>query len=378
MKLTDKIKAWEQAKIISAYQGQAILEYERRIGHPKFFLSVVMLSIFSISIGIIAILTANWDSIPTMVKLSADMLLLIGLAIGIIYGQATHRKVLTEGLIWGYSLMIMASIGLIGQIYQLQGDIYSALSFWGVLSIPLVLMSSQVWFGVFWGLLSINAWFEFLRANTNWFGALINFWDKNYPIGGWLLLFVSILGIAKLLINRQEQLSKSLKILVYVYFIFVLINCDFGWFFRTSGLQASALIYGLMAIFMLVLIGFYRWCKNNKADIFMSQCLLILWGYGAIRELVPSDLLSHEVLGFMLTALILGQGIYHCLHHQLLRPANLLILLLALRIFVGFLQVFGNLINTGIGLIGAGIMFLLLGYMAKKFMVYNSPRGEHE
>ena len=129
---------------------------------------------------------------------------------------------------------------------------------------------------------------------------------------------------------------------------------------------------------MLVLIGFYRWCKNNKADIFMSQCLLILWGYGAIRELVPSDLLSHEVLGFMLTALILGQGIYHCLHHQLLRPTYLLILLLALRIFVGFLQVFGNLINTGIGLIGAGMMFLLLGYMAKKFMVYNSPRGEHE
>ena len=142
--------------------------------------------------------------------------------------------------------------------------------------------------------------------------------------------------------------------------------------------KESAMIYGLIATFLLVVIGFYRWCKYHKADIFMSQCLLILWGYGAIREFVPSDLLSHEVLGFMLTAIILGQGIYYCLSHRHFRWANILIMLMALRVFVAFLQVFGNLINTGLGLICAGVLFLALGYLAKRFMVYNSPRGGNE
>lgn len=36
MKLGDKISKWEKEKIISAFQAQAILEYERRAGRPHF------------------------------------------------------------------------------------------------------------------------------------------------------------------------------------------------------------------------------------------------------------------------------------------------------------------------------------------------------
>ena len=54
MKLSDKISKWEKEKIISAFQAQAILEYERRAVRPHFFAATVLLGIFCIGLGIIA------------------------------------------------------------------------------------------------------------------------------------------------------------------------------------------------------------------------------------------------------------------------------------------------------------------------------------
>ena len=48
MKLSDRISKWEKEKIISAFQAQAIMEYEQRTGRPRFFAAVVLLSIFCI------------------------------------------------------------------------------------------------------------------------------------------------------------------------------------------------------------------------------------------------------------------------------------------------------------------------------------------
>ena len=377
MKLADKISHWEQAKIISAYQGQAILEYEKRIGHPKFFLSVVLLSIFSIGIGIIAIISANWDNIPKLAKLSADIILLLGLALGVIWANQTKRNTLCEGLLWAYAIMLLGSIGLIGQIYQLQGDIYSALSFWGVLSFPLVLISRRGWLSIIWALLSFSSWYYVLEHNAEWFRELIKFWHNNYVFGGWLLVFVAILCVSQILIKHQAQLAQTLKVWCYVYFTFVVVDSDFGWFLTTSVSHVSGLTYGLTGAALAVLIGFYLWNKKHQTDTLMSQFLFVLWGYSAIIELVPHYLLKSGVLGFILTVSIIGQGIYYCFCRQLFRTANILIILLALRIFIAFLQVFGSLITTGIGLIVGGILLLTLGYLTKKFMVYNCPRGEN-
>lgn len=378
MKLADKISHWEEAKIISAYQGQAILEYEKRIGHPKFFLSVILLSVFSISIGVIALISANWPNIPRLVKLSADILILLGLAGGIIRAKNSHRRSLTEGLLWAYSLMIMGSIGLISQVYQLQGDIYNAISLWGLLSFALVLMSRQICFGFFWAILSLSSWFYALENHAEWFRDFIDFWSQNYALGGWLLLLILLWGTAQQTKKIHEPFAQALKACAYVYFAFVLIDCDFGWFFNTSTSHVSGLTYWLCGAALVVLIGFYVWNKKHHTDTLMTQFLLTLWGYGAIMEAFSFWGSSRELVGCLLTLIIIGQGIYYCFRRQLFRPANILIMLMALRIFIAFLQVFGNLINTGLGLIGVGILFLLLGYIAKKFMFYNCPRGEHE
>ena len=78
-----------------------------------------------------------------------------------------------------------------------------------------------------------------------------------------------------------------------------------------------------------------------------------------------------ELSGFSLTAAILGQGIYLAWKYRSASVMNKLVILLALRIFVVFLQVFGSLMTTGFGLLGGGILFLVLAAATKKFIVYN-------
>src|SRR5215467_6195211 len=90
----------------------------------------------AIGLGVVAVVGANWEDIPGGVKLAAD-LLLTGLCAVLVFvawrrDRAWPREI-GALLLFG---LVLASIALIGQVYQLQSDPWQALVLWLALCTP--------------------------------------------------------------------------------------------------------------------------------------------------------------------------------------------------------------------------------------------------
>lgn len=174
MKLAKKLSEWEQIKLIDEKQKSAILAYESRQGKNRLPFILSALAVFCIGFGILSLIASNWQEIPDSLKLSADILLLGLTAVGA-YRFYNRGKWYFEALVIGYATLILASIGLVGQVFQLQPVGLRAYLLWSVLVLPTALFSKKPfcrWYGFRFS--SFRAWIHYLtlpgstRRSTFW------------------------------------------------------------------------------------------------------------------------------------------------------------------------------------------------------------------
>ena len=94
----------------------------------------------AIGIGLIAIVASNWANIPASAKLIADGLLGTALAASI-YRFFHSEGWVRDTLILVFYFFALASMGLIGQIYQTGTPLHEALLFWSVITAPIMLFT---------------------------------------------------------------------------------------------------------------------------------------------------------------------------------------------------------------------------------------------
>ena len=101
-------------------------------------------SAFLIGLGIIALVAANWEQIPNNVKLGGAIVLMIANASAVILSMKFKKNILTQVLCGVFAALIMAVIGLIGQIFQLRSDVSGACLLWAVCAWPLFLITPRL------------------------------------------------------------------------------------------------------------------------------------------------------------------------------------------------------------------------------------------
>ena len=99
---------------------------------------------FLIGLGIIALVAANWEQIPNNVKLGGAIVLMIANASAVILSMKFKKNILTQVLCGVFAALIMAVIGLIGQIFQLRSDVSGACLLWAVCAWPLFLITPRL------------------------------------------------------------------------------------------------------------------------------------------------------------------------------------------------------------------------------------------
>ena len=77
MNLRKRIAVWQQENLITSAQGEAILAFENKNKKPVLSWSLLALAFFCIVLGIISIISANWQEISSSVKLVCDFAFLI-------------------------------------------------------------------------------------------------------------------------------------------------------------------------------------------------------------------------------------------------------------------------------------------------------------
>ncbi len=99
---------------------------------------------FLVGLGIVALVAANWQQIPNAVKMCGALVLMVINTGAIWWTIKAEKSTLKQVLCVVYAFLIMAVIGLIGQIFQLRSDVAKGCLTWGLLSWPLFLVAPRL------------------------------------------------------------------------------------------------------------------------------------------------------------------------------------------------------------------------------------------
>jgi len=138
-RLERKLARWEAAGLIDAAQRERILAWERaRSGRGASWaqVGVIALGAGISGLGVVSLVAANWERIPDLVKVAGALLLTA--AIGAAVWEASRRGAgrWRDGALVLFQLAVAADIGVLGQVYHLQGTLQDALTLWAALVAP--------------------------------------------------------------------------------------------------------------------------------------------------------------------------------------------------------------------------------------------------
>lgn len=372
MKLPAKLAQWQQAGIIDSEIAARILAHEARAqaqagGRPYLLYAVLGLGALSLCIGLISVVAANWDGIPAGAKLALDLLLLLGLAGGL------YRKVragapedeetswLRELLVFLYYGAVLASIGLVGQIYQLGGKIEQALLLWTGVTAPLVLLygRSRPLFCV---------WLLGLQA-TLWavIGPEIDRMGHEevlVPCAAYLICLLHLLaGGGEWLRQRRAGLAATAWWLGWMALLGMASMAQHLWYERTGYRfrSSASLIQGAFAV-GLVLTGVLAWRVPAGTARLPVQVLLV---YATLSNFAPA-LVQHQrlnALGAVGFLVLWGLCAWAALRAQRYALFNLATAVIGLRLVVAYLEVFRSLLDTGLAFLTGGALALIVAFV---------------
>ncbi|MCB1169127.1 MAG: DUF2157 domain-containing protein [Leptospiraceae bacterium] len=353
MKLADKIKTWVEAGLIQPDQGKAIEQFEaNRHSRPYAMYSFVILGVTVISIGIISLIAANWEDIPDAVKLGTDILILLITAFFVFY----YRKspILYYSLSVFFSIFVLASIGLISQVFHTGGELYEAVALALLLTAPLMFLQegrflAHLWIAGFVFAL-LNYLFDQYYFHSFGLGAV-----HILTTGSILLLAGLVLRSAGAVLQTQARASFAWGVLVLsiaaIYFSFADLE--------SSDLKDSSIeTWVLIPSILLVCAAAYSFFMLPRT---LPRRIMVLAAFGFLYVLVFFSLFVYPVgdkftyLGILFVILAMCAAIAFFDYRYLF---DTFLVIAGIRFLVIYFELFEDLATTGIGLILAGLIII--------------------
>lgn len=370
-----KLQVWEQQGLLTGDQYEAILSFEQGKKHNNnwWLYSLLILGSAIIGLGIISLIAANWAQIPDSLKLGIDFSLLSSLAVAIFWYQNLNKPIVADSLITIFMILCLASIGLIAQIYHINGRWYHAIMLWSMICLPIALFARHIVVHFLWVSLFINAavWSSVDLAGGNLRSAM-----RELPA---VLLLAPLLSATLYLLARRvailHRTSSSFFFWFQISTLIALIAIDI---IRSGGetqvfewrWYLPAWLTAVLLISLILLRHVYK--PLNKALLIATILLLVLYyepsilftgqtryTFTALDSVTRASLWSaDDIRAPFLTILILFLYAIHAGNSGYHRTFNLITFLIGLRFVVLYFQAMGGLAATGIGLILSGLMII--------------------
>lgn len=342
------LERWVSAGLITADQAQRIAEHEHQHQRPSLLYAIAGTAGLAIAVGIVSIVAANWDGIPGSVKLGADLVLLAAVGAGVWEWDRrgiTWARETAIVVLWG---LVLASIALAGQVYQLGGRTHVALSTWTVLTAVLMSRATTGVVATLW-ILGVQATWISIAV---WFGVTYDDGPAALATIYWAPLLCLGLGSHRGLAVLRPPLAAALRAVGWSEL--VLCAC-FGTlaFYENTAREGWESAYGGAAgsaIATVVLAAV--WLRRPAEWTLLATCLLL-----AHVPLFTStgDMGVIAALCFIGLWLAVAWLAYEDRDRGLLSLATAMI---GLRILIVYFEVFGTLLDTGLGLVLGGTIAL--------------------
>ena len=382
--MSDRIERWREAGIIDEATAARIRGYEAEHGRTRarqaVGLSIAAIAGLSVGVGLISVAAANWSDIPVVARLGADLLLGCGLAALIV-------RLDGNGGVWGREaalvtmyLWVLASIALVSQTYHLGGQTSSALTVWTLLtawqmSHVRTRLSASLW------LAGITVtWWSLLADHAE------RFPRDDVALGLCALPFTALAWVAAsrtVLARRPEIADSALGFATAALGVAALVAPNLLYVDDGPGHIAEiwvAVLISTAALASVVPVAprLVLRLATDAADVPRATGLLRLvileTALFVLTTLVPHPSLDWvAALAFVLVCSTLA-ALASALDNT--RAFRFAVLLVALRILIAYAELFGTLLGTGLGLIGAGLVaFGLLQFWKRYVSRFEPDRG---
>ncbi|HKP63060.1 MAG TPA: DUF2157 domain-containing protein [Polyangiales bacterium] len=369
MSLDRKLSSWVEAGVIDEATRQRIAAHEHAQRKPYALYAMLVLGGGTVALGLVSVIASNWDSISGGVKLTADLFLALTLAAATAWSVMRGRALATEVLVCVFYGFTLASLALVGQVYQLGTPTYQGLLVWSASTLPLVLLGRSRYLAVLvviglWSThgLAFEALFEMLESQRTAHAEDL--------IGA--LLFASpfmYIALARLPWLRRErpEYAGTLQALSWLALLLAGFGLQFAWYESVD--DSDTMRVGI-AVTAIIALGFGfalpRLYSDAPREGLFTLCAIVGFGWLSFASGFGIPHGSSDVVGALMQLAWLAAFARASLQFGLVRVFNSLTALIALRIVVVYFEVFGSLLDTGLGLITGGALTLLLAYLWRR------------
>lgn len=370
--LQNKLKEWLEANIITKETYHAILDYENhRANRTKdiFITSLFVIAYLSLGIGILSLIAANWEYIPAFWKFFVLISLHLFIAYLIIRFKDNNR--LKEGLILLFQSLFLVEIALTSQVFQLDQTWYNALLFWGFLMIFPTVLSYTVLIPL-WNVAVLHTSLSFViieRLEGSGLHSKISSILVSY-----MIIFIVFEIVSQFFL--KENFTKALRIYGTIFYFLSLFWLHIQWYFPPKELLEKPLIFfNTILILLLFILFFFRYkhtiLENTNIQITLILIFIFIFlnYFFSHSYIVFLDLLR-RVIGTLLFLLTLILTSYIVFRFHLLWLFHCILLMILLRLYIVYVEIFENLTLTGFGLSAFGIFILVSILIYKKLINY--------
>ena len=319
MKISKKeLEKLNKEGLITSQQVESIVSYyQNNNDNSKLWKRLFVIAGLLIALGIILIIGANWAAIPNFIKIAVDFILFLALIYTDYYFITNGKKNLSEVFLVISFFMIAGTIGLIAQVYNLDGGWLSFARFWMILTIPFVFLSKTYLINILWLLLLFNSFphsfYTWLHDIYAYFVSTLLPFPKKYNISIFSILVYFLLKILYSFaidlyykFDRKIIITKAFSIIarLSIYYVVLIMAVDKN-------------LINIIFVFSLLAYKMYKSFRSRKEKVFRNYAIL----------------------------------------------AEVYIIYL-------FVSAYGNLLFTAIGFIAGGILLLISIYVLRKTLAY--------
>jgi len=370
--LETKIQTWVSQGLISEQQADKILTHEKIKPRSSWFMvGLLSLGAFTIGLGVISLIAANWRAIPDVMKVGVDFLALSVIAYGVLWAFDANKKAVFEGVLLLFIIGCMATIGLISQIFHSNGTLEQALLFWSLITLPAVLAANAILVPLIWSGCFAFAIFNLAQRSP--------FFEKMFQGSSFSLLcsLVFVFSIMALNLRRFSPEAGSTRafslssVVCGVVFVAIL---DVGYVLSDHlklPLEACLVPFVLAQVFLVQVYSSAIYRRSQKF-ILTALTMVILLGmimpqlFNSAQGAAFFKFYS-KVSGASLSIVSLALAGVFCASIGRRTMFQAIFFLVGLRFLVLYFQALGGLALTGVGLIVSGLVVVGFGFLWNKY-----------
>jgi uncharacterized membrane protein len=356
MQLEGRLRRWVQAGLLDESQATRILAFERQEERPWLLYAFVGLGTLAVAIGVLAVVASNWDRIPGTLKIVSALLAIAGCGAGVLYVRARASTLAQDVLLAiGYGL-VLSTIALIGQVYQLGGETREALLIWSLLTAPLMTLGQSPYLAILWtfGLqCTVGTWSIWLEEAPDHNGLGLSIMS----VMPWLWLLTGMNGSLE---RRRPHYAAAFRAVGIAELVLAATLGTHAFYARSTDEHWTGLWFGLAASAMIAVAMGWKWSNHPKA--------IMLWAWLGMNLLLTylpalTSTGSPQVLPALAFIVLWLTNAATAHRVGALGLLNFATGVIAIRIVIVYFEVFGSLLDTGLGLIGGGVLTLFLVWL---------------